>query len=136
MENLKVVELQAIAREHSVKGRSKMRKAELIEALREIGITTPPNTLPEEILNQPQTPPIPTPRTNIPKQPQRPIPAPRTKIPQTQPIPKIKNKTLKVAERVKFYDSLTVTTNKNIPNQSQRPAPKIKNKTFKSRGTS
>ena len=63
MENLKVVELKAIAREHGIK-LYKKRKAELIKELRDIGITTP-NTLPEEISNQPQTPPIPEPHTNI-----------------------------------------------------------------------
>ena len=144
MDQLKDVELKEIVKELRIRGRSRMRKAEKIQALREMGINTNEDLeIYRQIINEEQ-PIITTPPTPVPGTPPG-YPQP-TLIPETPPPNSIKikpkprkniikrklaptfikpqkpsNKTFnwgnysfKVMDKDVFYKKLTDLTNENI----------------------
>ena len=111
--------------------------------------TPRPVTPPAQNIPNRKERPTPAPRKNIPNRKERPTPAPRKNIPDkkskvterikffealkdtkhskktTEPRrgsegPKKIFKNYKVEDRKKFYDSITVTTNENLPNKQKR----------------
>ena len=99
-ENMKIVDLKALAKEHGLRGYSKLRKAQLIASLREQSTRPPeprPMPPPRPIpAPRPPTPPAPRPR---PPRPTRPPPPPpvRPRQPELRPY-QLKPKRGKVIE--------------------------------------
>ena len=83
MENMRMPELKALAREHRLRGYSQLRKAELIERNTNPPLQSLKPSIPQKALNRPPRPP-PTQTWELQREPQTEVRQPELEAPLTK----------------------------------------------------